>query len=32
METFADYILTEKIHETRNSVIYRGHKKMRVNL
>jgi len=27
METFADYILTEKIHETRNSVIYRGHKK-----
>jgi diguanylate cyclase (GGDEF)-like protein len=26
MEKFSDYILTEKIHETRNSVIYRGHK------
>ncbi|MBN1364546.1 MAG: diguanylate cyclase [Syntrophaceae bacterium] len=26
MEKFADYILREKIHETRNSVIYRGHK------
>ena len=26
MEKFADYILREKIHETRNSIIYRGHK------
>ena len=26
MEKFADYILLEKIHETRNSIIYRGHK------
>ncbi|PKN51712.1 MAG: serine/threonine-protein kinase PknK [Deltaproteobacteria bacterium HGW-Deltaproteobacteria-13] len=26
MEKFADYILQEMIHETRNSVIYRGHK------
>src|SRR4030042_487655 len=26
MEKFADYILREKIHETRNSVIYRGQK------
>jgi diguanylate cyclase (GGDEF)-like protein len=26
MEKFSDYILTEKIHETRNSVIYRGHR------
>jgi serine/threonine protein kinase len=26
MEKFADYILSEKIHETRNSIIYRGHR------
>ncbi|MGB5217529.1 MAG: diguanylate cyclase [Smithella sp.] len=26
MEKFADYFLSEKIHETRNSIIYRGHK------
>lgn len=26
MEKFADYILREKIHETKNSIIYRGHK------
>jgi serine/threonine protein kinase len=26
MEKFADYILQEKIHETRHSIIYRGHK------
>jgi len=26
MEKFADYILAGKIHETRNSIIYRGHK------
>jgi serine/threonine protein kinase len=26
MEKFANYILREKIHETRNSIIYRGHK------
>ena len=26
MEKFANYILQEKIHETRNSIIYRGHK------
>ena len=26
MEKFADYILSEQIHETRNSIIYRGHK------
>jgi hypothetical protein len=26
MEKFAGYILAEKIHETRHSVIYRGHK------
>ncbi|MBN1363622.1 MAG: diguanylate cyclase [Syntrophaceae bacterium] len=26
MEKFADYILQEKINETRNSIIYRGHK------
>ena len=26
MKRFADYILTEKIDETRNSVIYRGHR------
>ncbi|ESP62875.1 hypothetical protein SMITH_77 [Smithella sp. ME-1] len=26
MEKFADYILNEKLHETRNSIVYRGHK------
>ncbi len=26
MEKFANYILREKIHETQNSIIYRGHK------
>jgi diguanylate cyclase (GGDEF)-like protein len=26
MEIFSDYILDEKIHETRSSIIYRGHK------
>jgi diguanylate cyclase (GGDEF)-like protein len=26
MEKFGNYILQEKIHETRNSIIYRGHK------
>lgn len=26
MERFANYVLFEKIHETRNSIIYRGHK------
>jgi serine/threonine protein kinase len=26
MEKFADYTLRKKIHETRNSIIYRGHK------
>ncbi|MBN1364721.1 MAG: diguanylate cyclase [Syntrophaceae bacterium] len=26
MDKFANYILQEKIHETRNSIIYRGHK------
>ncbi len=26
MEKFADYLLSKKIHETRNSIIYRGHK------
>ncbi|MBN1472028.1 MAG: diguanylate cyclase [Syntrophaceae bacterium] len=26
MEKFADYILREQIHETRSSIIYRGHK------
>jgi len=26
MEKFANYILSEKIHETRNSVIFRGYK------
>jgi len=26
MEKFANYILSEKIHETRNSIIYRGNK------
>ncbi len=26
MEKFANYVLQEKIHETRNSIIYRGHK------
>jgi hypothetical protein len=26
METFSQYVLDEKIHETRNSIIYRGHK------
>lgn len=25
MEKFANYILQEKLHETRNSIIYRGH-------
>ena len=25
MEKFANYVLREKIHETRNSIIYRGH-------
>ena len=27
MEKFSDYVLQEKIHETKNSIIYRGHKK-----
>ena len=26
MEKFADYFLNEKIHETRNSIIFRGHR------
>ena len=26
MEKFADYILQEKLQETRNSIVYRGHK------
>jgi len=26
MEKFGNYVLREKIHETRNSIIYRGHK------
>jgi diguanylate cyclase (GGDEF)-like protein len=26
MEKFGNYVLQEKIHETRNSIIYRGHK------
>jgi len=26
MDKFADYVLKEKIHETRKSIIYRGHK------
>jgi len=27
MENIGDYILQKKIHETRNSITYRGHKK-----
>jgi len=31
MGKFADYVLSEKIHETRNSIIYRGHKEKENN-